>query len=207
MSNLVKETITIARRWSWLPSISVEITCAPDLSPRVKLGLAVKVACEQKISLDAAVLTDADLTDAVLTRAVLTRAVLTDEQLRGFKADLFLTLSSLRAGPLEAVHLVQKLRAGEVDGSTYGDHGGNRCACLVGTIAGARGLSGNELDNDAGRPAERWFMMIQPGDMPGSESGGGFAAQKALEWTLDWCASMGIDPDAPLAPPVLAEAV
>ncbi len=77
MSNLVKETITIARRWSWLPSISVEITCAPDLSPQVKLGLAVKVACEQKISLDAAVLTDAVLTDAVLTRADLTDAVLT----------------------------------------------------------------------------------------------------------------------------------
>jgi len=38
-------------------------------------------------------------------------------------------------------------------------------------------------------------MMIRPGDKPENETGGGFAAKKALEWTLDWCGCHGINPD------------
>jgi hypothetical protein len=148
-------------------------------------------------------LTGANLTDANLTGANLTDAYLSEEALRPFKADLFLTLSTLWNGPLDAQHLVGKLRAGEVDGSTYGARNG--CACLVGTIAMAQGEIGDSLDHNSGRPAERWFMMINPGDVPGKvdengkETGGGFAARKALEWTLDWCRCHGVapEPDAP----------
>jgi hypothetical protein len=86
--------------------------------------------------------------------------------------------------------LAEQLRVGNVDGSTYGD--GNRCACLIGTIARARGVAADSLDYDAGRPAEQWFMMIRPGDLPTHETGGGFAARKALEWTLEYVALRGI---------------
>ncbi|WP_199170527.1 pentapeptide repeat-containing protein [Caulobacter sp. FWC2] len=174
-----------------------------DLSGANLSGAYLSGADLSGANLSGANLSEANLSRANLSGAYLSEANLSESALRPFKADLFLTLSELRAGPLEAVHLVQKLRAGEVNGSTYGDHGGNRCACLVGTIGGARGVSGNALDHDSTRPAERWFMMIKVGDKAGltgedgKETGGGYAARMALEWTLDWCASMGIDPDAP----------
>ncbi|GAA4827225.1 hypothetical protein GCM10023232_26820 [Sphingosinicella ginsenosidimutans] len=126
---------------------------------------------------------------------------LNDEYLRPFKADLFLTLDSLHAGPIEARHLIAKLRAGEVNGSTYGHGDTNECACLVGTIAQVGAREVDKLDRNGDRPAERWFMMIRPGDKPGAvdvdgkPTGGGYAAQKALEWVLDWCACHAVDPD------------
>ena len=147
-----------------------------------------------------AYLAGANLTDAYLTGANLTDANLAEETLRPFKADLFLTLDTLHAGPAEALFLIHKLRAGEVDGSTYGESG-NPCACLVGTIANALKVRASKLDSSADRPAERWFMMIKPGDKPGTvdsegkPTGGGYAAQKALGWVLDWCACHGVDPD------------
>ncbi|MFB9772039.1 pentapeptide repeat-containing protein [Sphingomonas yabuuchiae] len=158
--------------------------------------------------LSGAYLSRAYLSGAYLSGAYLSGADLPEEALRPFKADLFLTLSTLAAGPLEAQHLVAKLRAGQVDGSTYGNSG-TECACLVGTIAQPRGVSGEALDHNSDRPAERWFMMITPGDaagaqVDGKETDGGYAARKALEWTLDWCKAHGIDPDAPAAAQVEA---
>ena len=195
------EKITIVKRWSWLPSLTVEIDCDPGLSPRIKLGLAVKVAYETGAVLTRAVLTDAVLTDAVLTgavltravltRAVLTRAVLTGEDLRPFKADHWLTLAELGCTAVDAAHLIAKLKAGEIDGSTYGN-GTAKCACLVGTLAHGRDLHGEALDHGASRPAERWFMMIRPGQKPGDGSGGGLAAQRAVEWTEGYCTAHGI---------------
>ena len=84
MTTLVKETITITRRpwWSHLPNISVEIECAADALPGVKLGLALKVAFANS----GAVLSGADLRGAVLSDAVLSGADLRDADLRG--ADL-----------------------------------------------------------------------------------------------------------------------
>ena len=38
--------------------------------------------------------------------------------------------------------------------------------------------------------------MIRPGDKPGDDSGGGFAAQWALNECLEFCRTFGIDPDA-----------
>ena len=48
-----------------------------------------------------------------------------------------------------------------VDGSTYS----GECCCLVGTIANVRACNYNDLDcikPDADRPAERWFLGINP---------------------------------------------
>ncbi len=139
-------------------------------------------------NLSGANLSGANLSGAYLSGANLSGAYLSDEALRAFKADLWLTLSSI-GGAMEAQHLIAKLKAGEVDGGTYGK--GNECACLVGTIAAAHGKPGKDLDHDAERPAERWFMMIKPGDKPENETGGGFAARKALEWAEGWCAAHG----------------
>ncbi|MGX1587302.1 pentapeptide repeat-containing protein [Brevundimonas diminuta] len=75
----MSEVITIARRWfSSLPPLQIEIECAAELAPGVKLGLAVKAAFAS-----GAVLRDADLRGAVLRDADLRGAVLRDADLRG----------------------------------------------------------------------------------------------------------------------------
>ena len=135
-------------------------------------------------------LTDANLTGANLAGANLTGAYLMGANLAGateraFKADFWMTLTQ---NAHEVPALVAALRYGRVDGSTYE----GACACLVGTIANARGVSHKDLDHSANNPAERWFMMIRKGDTPDNETGGGFAAKKALEWSLEWCALNGV---------------
>jgi hypothetical protein len=68
--------------------------------------------------------------------------------------------------------------------------------------------SGRERGHGADRSAERWFMMIRAGDVPGKldengkETGGGFAARKALEWALAWCEAVGVDPEFPTNPDI-----
>ena len=136
-----------------------------------------------------AVLTRADLTDAVLTRAVLTDAVLTGAvltravglasdawELRPIKADLWEILHHAKA---EVPGLLAAIRDGRVDGSTYeGD-----CACLVGTIAKVRGCSVLwGIPRDAARPAERWFMGINPGDKPSGNTASAFAEKWIVEF-------------------------
>jgi hypothetical protein len=141
----------------------------------------------------------ADLAGADLARADLAGADLSEEGLRQFKADMWLTLTEADAN--EVRFLIAALKAGAVDGSTYGD--GKSCACLVGTLARFQGEDGEARDHSASRPAERWFMMIRPGDAPGrvdddgKETGGGFAARKALQWAEEWCAATGTDPEFP----------
>ena len=182
---MAKELFQILNRWSGSLKVEVEIECSPDDLHPIKMRLAVQ-ALIAKAKAEGfyarADLTDADLTDANLTRA----------NLRAFKADFFLTLSSLRASPTEAIHLIRKLQLGQVNGHSYGKPG-NECACLIGTIAQPREVDGDKLDHDSSRPAERWFMMINPGDKSGDASGGGFAAKMALEWALDWCECHGVE--------------
>ncbi|GJE01446.1 hypothetical protein GMJLKIPL_3377 [Methylobacterium isbiliense] len=108
--------------------------------------------------------------------------------MRSFKADLWLTLASAQG---EIPGLIRAIREGRIDGSCYT----GECACLVGTIANVRGVSAYHIDRGASRPAEQWFAMIRPGDKPGDDSGGGFAAQWALNECLEFCRTFGIDPD------------
>lgn len=172
----------VRNRFTGDVQFTASIQCAPDAPPGVKLGLAVKWAVKE----------GAYLTRADLTGAYLSGAYLSDEALRPFKADMWLTLSLSK--PDHVQHLIYLLRTGQVDGSTYGD--GHKCACLVGSLARAEGKSGDALDHNSDRPAERWFMMIEPGDKPGDETGGGFAAAKALEWAEQWCAAHGHSTEA-----------
>lgn len=88
----------------------------------------------------------------------------------------------LDGAPVEVPALRAALVAGEVDGRTY--HG--RCACLIGTIANARGSDPDEFDCRPGRPAEGWFWPIQPGDVPDGESEGAYRAATAVRWIDEW---------------------
>ena len=203
------QEIEVRNRWTDRVQFTAEITCAPDTAIGVKLGLAVKWARRSGAVLRGAVLRDADLSDADLSGAdlsgadlrgavlsgadlrgaVLRGAVLRDADLRPFKADFFMTLLHAQH---EVPHLIAALREGRVDGSQYE----GECACLVGTLANAKGESYRAAfpDHSSRNPAEQWFLMIRKGDKAGDDSGGGFAAGKALEWALDFCALNGIDP-------------
>ena len=77
------------------------------------------------------------------------------------------------------------LRAGKVNGTAYeGD-----CACLVGTVANAKGCHYTAVPNlapDAKRLAEAWFMQITPGQTPENHP----PAKLAAEWIEDWLMRM-----------------
>ncbi|CAG4887834.1 pentapeptide repeat-containing protein [Paraburkholderia saeva] len=126
----------------------------------------------------------ADLGGANLGGANLGGADLRGANLRGadllpIKADFIEVISQ---APREVPALIEALKAGRVDGSTYS----GECACLVGTIAHARGLEVDSLQfdipRDSSRPIERFFMAIRKGDTP--ETNG--AAKIALEWAQTW---------------------
>jgi uncharacterized protein YjbI with pentapeptide repeats len=142
-----------------------------------------------RANLSGANLARADLTDANLTGASLTRAWLRNAILR--EADLLGTdLSRIRndvwaildAAPAEVPTLLSVLRAGRFDGSVYqGD-----CACLVGTIANARGCHYENMAHlgpDGDRAAERWAIAIRPGDTPDNHPVAAITATWIEEWT------------------------
>jgi hypothetical protein len=110
----------------------------------------------------------ANLRDADLRGANLGDANLRDADLRGanlsqFKTDL---LDILIRAPKEIPALRQSILDGKIDGTVYE----GACACLVGTIANARGCNYGELGNgivpNGSRPAEKWFWNIRRGDTP-----------------------------------------
>src|SRR4051812_35179791 len=81
--------------------------------------------------------------------------------LRDVKADFFVYLDDAQD---EIPFLREALITGRIDGSTYE----GACACLVGTIAKARGCRIGDMDPDPDpdRLAEEFFMAIDPGDTP-----------------------------------------
>ncbi|MBV8060816.1 MAG: pentapeptide repeat-containing protein [Alphaproteobacteria bacterium] len=124
----------------------------------------------------------ADLARADLTDADLTDANLTDADLTPIRDDIWAVLSS---APREVPALIQALKDGRVDGSTYQ----GECSCLVGTIAMARGVFYGNLEGlkaNSSRPAERFFMGIRRGDTPETSQ---FSAL-ALKWSQDWLDAM-----------------
>ena len=136
-------------------------------------GIAMRVA------LEAACRAGANLSYANLSGAYLSGA-----NLRDFKADFFDVL--LRA-PREVPALRAALVEGRVNGSTYE----GECACLVGTIANARGVGydvlGNGIKPDSGRPAEQWFMSIRKGDTPETNQ----CSALAVEWLDEFVGLLG----------------
>ena len=161
----------------WRIKVAVEIAwkSRADLSGADLSGANLRGANLGGADLGGADLGDADLRDADLRDAYLRGADLSGANLRGadlggaylderalrpIRADLFDVL--LRARD-EVPALLDTLRAGKIDGSTYeGD-----CACLAGTIAKARHVDYRALGFiDSSRPIERWFTGIKEGDTP-----------------------------------------
>jgi hypothetical protein len=216
------EKFDVLNRWTGAVQFTAEIEVTPEMTPRFKLGLAIKwaringavlrdadlsgavlrdadlsgadlsdadlsSAALSGADLSGAVLRDADLSGAVLRDADLSGADLSDADLRSFKADLWMTLVGAKA---EIPLFIQSMLDGKIDGSQYE----GECACLVGTLANVRGVSYATAfpDHSSGNPAEQWFLMIKKGDLPYAETGGGFALGKALDWTLEYCATAGV---------------
>ncbi len=130
-------------------------------------------------NLSGANLSGANLSGANLRGANLSGANLRDADLLPIKADFIEVISQ---APCEVPALIDALKAGRVDGSTYS----GECACLVGTIANARGCSVDapqfDIPKDASRPVERFFMAIRKGDTPETNA----ASKLALEWAETW---------------------
>jgi hypothetical protein len=124
----------------------------------------------------------ANLSYANLIGANLSYANLIGANLTPIRDDLWAVLSS---APGEVAGLIEALKNGRVDGSTYE----GECACLVGTIANVRGVGFNELGSvkpNSSRPIERFFIGISEGDTPETNS----VSKLALEWSEQWLHAM-----------------
>jgi hypothetical protein len=129
-------------------------------------------------NLSGAYLSGADLSGAYLSGADLSGAYLSGANLTPIRDDIWAVLSS---APREVPAVIDALKAGRVDGSTY--HG--PCACLVGAIAIKREVGVDDIEGlrpNSSRPAERFFMGIREGDTPETNQ---FSAL-ALEWVQQW---------------------
>ena len=95
------ETYNILNRFSGEIQCSVEIDCAPDTLPSVKLGFAVKAAIAEKKNLRDANLRDAYLSGANLSGAYLSGANLSGANLSG----AYLSGANLRGANLSGAYL------------------------------------------------------------------------------------------------------
>lgn len=82
----------------------------------------------------------------------------------------------------EVDNLVSVIKAGAIDGGFFE----GSCCCLIGTIAKGMGTTYQALEGDPRCPSEEWASMIKPGDTPGYDSGGGFAATMLIRWIDEW---------------------
>jgi hypothetical protein len=127
-------------------------------------------------------LSGSDLSCSDLSGSDLSGSNLSGSDLLPIRDDIWAVLSS---APREVPALIEALKAGRVDGSTYQ----GECSCLVGTIGRARGVNHDKLDGlrpNSSRPAERFFMGICKGDTPETSQ---FSAL-ALGWAEEWLTTM-----------------
>lgn len=143
--------------------------------------LTVLAALKNSIHLSYANLSRANLSYADLSYANLSRADLSRADLTPIRDDIWSVLSS---APAEVPELIEALKTGKVDGSSYE----GECCCLVGTIAKARNCRydalGDSLKPDSSRPAERFFLGINKGDTPEDNQFSALALQWAEEWVV-----------------------
>ena len=132
--------------------------------------------------LDGASLVGASLDGASLVGASLDGASLDGASLDAIRDDVERVLDAATA---EVPALLAALRDGRINGSEYE----GTCACLVGTIAKARGCHyrelGDDLVPDSDSLAERWFLGIRVGDTPGRSQ----IAAITERWIIGWLES------------------
>ena len=169
--------ISILHRWS------LRVLFEHDVENNT-IALTVRAAVESDANLRGADLRDANLSGANLSGADLRDANLSGANLSGadllpIKADFIEVISQ---APREVPALIEALKAGRVDGSTYT----GECACLIGTIAHAKGIDVDSseftIPKDSSRPVERFFMGIKKGDTPETNQ----VAKIALNWAESW---------------------
>lgn len=145
----------IRNRWSGDVKYTCELSAdVDDNSYSMRLGFAVRKAVAEK----------ADLSDA---------------DLQPIRADFY---DVLAWAPSEVPALIEAIKSGRVDGSTYQ----GECACLVGTIANVRGVNYESLEHASYRPIERFFANIRLGDTPETNQ----SSAIAVDWTQEWLTSM-----------------
>lgn len=170
------KTVKIVSRWnSEREMFSFEVP--EGATPAMALRLAVLQAVSSGVDLRYANLSGVDLRGADLRGADLSGV-----DLRGFRDDVWAVLSS---APREAGAVLAALQDGKVDGSTYP----GTYACLVGTIANARGCNYEQLGAlkpASSRLAETWFMQIKPGHTPVNHE----PTRIAAEWVAQWLDAM-----------------
>jgi hypothetical protein len=109
------------------------------------------------------------------------------------RANLFAVLDAF---PDEASYVLEMLEAGRIDGSTFGPQW--ECACMFGSIARARGQSGEWARQQAkkyGKPhyfdltdcnvnsqSEELFSYIHRGYTPANNPHAALAAELIVEW-------------------------
>ena len=142
---------------------------------------AVKQAIKAGANLYGANLVRANLESANLESANLYGANLESANLESIRSDIRVVLATATA---EVPGLLAAVREGRIDGSAYS----GVCACLVGTIANIRGCSVNDMERNADRPAERWFLAIRPGMLPT------FSPVVSLTeaWIVEWMVEQGM---------------
>jgi len=117
-------------------------------------------------------LSGADLSRANLSDAYLSGADLSDADLDSIKWDFFGRLS---VWPNEADALLQAIKDGKINGSTYQ----GECACFVGTIANIKHCEYTDLNGlkaDSSSPTEVFFTTIKEGDTPENNGASKIAA-------------------------------
>ena len=129
------------------------------------------------VNLSGADLTNVNLSGANFYGTNLSGADLSKANLASIKEDVWRVLAS-------APNEVRAVRAALVEGRVNGGLYAGECACLVGTIANARGVPYQDLDPDFTSPAERWFLPIQKGDTPSKSQ----FSKITLEWVDEWIA-------------------
>ena len=153
-----------------------------DLSCADLGGANLRGANLRRADLRGANLRGANLRGANLRGADLSDADLSGADLTKFRDDVWAVLSS---SPREVPALREAIISGRINGSAYE----GECACLVGTLANARGCKFESIPGlapDSSRLAETWFIGIKTGDTPETNP----MSKLALEWVDEWLANM-----------------
>jgi hypothetical protein len=153
MATQQTEKLEIRNRWTNRVQFTAEVTCAPDATIGVKIGLAVRWARRNDADLSGAVLRGAvlrgaDLRGADLSGADLSGAVLSDADLRG--ADLSGAVLS-DAPIIPDIHRRVYEAASQPGALDMGDwHTCDTTHCRAGWVVALAGEEGQKLEDEIG---------------------------------------------------------